>query len=161
MLISVLSCMQLGGGITEKRQGRFGDAKSMPQITAALKKAAYDPRISGIVLKVSPLSAGWAKLQEIRQYIDFFRCVHCATQASRTCSQVSECASRRLLKVALIASSVILLTDTLAQMYPRQPGQRKQHVILSSVYDLTPACVRNQVSMTCVGGRAGRAGSSA
>ena len=66
-------CMQLGGGITEKRQGRFGDAKSMPQITAALKKAAYDPRISGIVLKVSPLSAGWAKLQEIRQYIEFFR----------------------------------------------------------------------------------------
>ena len=70
---SVCLCMQLGGGITEKRQGRFGDAKSMPQITAALKKAAYDPRISGIVLKVSPLSAGWAKLQEIRQYIEFFR----------------------------------------------------------------------------------------
>ncbi len=66
-------CVQLGGGITEKRQGRFGDAKSMPQITAALNKAAYDPRISGIVLKVSPLSAGWAKLQEIRQYIEFFR----------------------------------------------------------------------------------------
>ncbi len=65
--------MQLGGGITEKRQGRFGDAKSMPQITAALKKAAYDPRISGICLKVSPVSAGWAKLQEIRQYIEFFR----------------------------------------------------------------------------------------
>ncbi len=73
-LLSGLHCgVQLGGGITEKRQGRFGDAKSMPQITAALKKAAYDPRISGIVLKVSPLSAGWAKLQEIRQYIEFFR----------------------------------------------------------------------------------------
>lgn len=70
----MLSChMQLGGGITEKAQGRFGDAKSMPQITGALKKAAYDPRVSGILLKVSPLSAGWAKLQEIRQYIEFFR----------------------------------------------------------------------------------------
>lgn len=66
-------CVQLGGGITEKRQGRFGDAKSMPQIISALKKAAYDPRISGILLKLSPLSAGWAKLEEIRQYIKFFR----------------------------------------------------------------------------------------
>lgn len=70
---SSLSVLQLGGGITEKRQGRFGDAKSMPQIVSALKKAAYDPRISGIYLKMSPVSAGWAKLQEIRQYIEFFR----------------------------------------------------------------------------------------
>ena len=70
---SLLSVLQLGGGITEKRQGRFGDAKSMPQIVSALKKAAYDARISGIYLKMSPLSAGWAKLQEIRQYIEFFR----------------------------------------------------------------------------------------
>ena len=70
---SSLPVLQLGGGITEKRQGRFGDAKSMPQIVSALKKAAYDPRISGIYLKMSPLSAGWAKLQEIRQYIEFFR----------------------------------------------------------------------------------------
>ena len=38
----------------------------MPQITGALRKAAYDPRVSGIFIKVSPLSAGWAKLQEIR-----------------------------------------------------------------------------------------------
>lgn len=59
--------LQLGGGITEKRQGGFGsNAKSMPQITGALKKAAYDPRVSGVLLKISPLSAGWAKLQEIR-----------------------------------------------------------------------------------------------
>jgi protease-4 len=59
--------LQLGGGITEKRQGGFtGDAKSVPQICGALRKAAYDPRVSGVFLKVSPLSAGWAKLQEIR-----------------------------------------------------------------------------------------------
>ncbi len=58
--------MQLGGAITEKRQGRFAGANSMPQITGALRKAAYDPRVSGIFIKVSPLSAGWAKLQEIR-----------------------------------------------------------------------------------------------
>lgn len=60
------SGVQLGGAVSEKRQGRFADAKSMPQITGALKKAAYDPRVSGIFIKVSPLSAGWAKLQEIR-----------------------------------------------------------------------------------------------
>ncbi|BDA50409.1 Protease 4 [Coccomyxa sp. Obi] len=65
--------IELGGAITEKRQGRFAGANSMPQITGALRKAAYDPRVSGIFIKVSPLSAGWAKLQEIRQYIDFFR----------------------------------------------------------------------------------------
>ncbi|EIE22855.1 protease IV with duplicated peptidase family U7 domain-containing protein [Coccomyxa subellipsoidea C-169] len=65
--------IELGGGITEKRQGRFAGANSMPQITGALKKAAYDPRVSGVLFKISPLSAGWAKLQEIRQYIDFFR----------------------------------------------------------------------------------------
>ncbi|KAK9917362.1 hypothetical protein WJX75_003547 [Coccomyxa subellipsoidea] len=65
--------IELGGGITEKRQGRFAGANSMPQITGALKKAAYDPRVSGIYLKISPLSAGWAKLQEIRQYIEFFK----------------------------------------------------------------------------------------
>ena len=31
----------------------------------ALKKAAYDPRVAGVYLKVSPLAAGWAKLQEV------------------------------------------------------------------------------------------------
>ena len=40
----------------------------------ALLKAARDPRIVGVCLKISPLQAGWAKLQELRQYIKYFRC---------------------------------------------------------------------------------------
>ncbi len=42
---------QLGGAISEERQGRFGSAKSVPQICSALKKAAYDPRVSGVFIK--------------------------------------------------------------------------------------------------------------
>eukprot|EP00891_Asterochloris_glomerata_P006294 jgi/Astpho2/6294/Aster-08346 len=45
----------------------------MPQICEALLKAARDPRIVGVCLKISPLQAGWAKLQELRQYIKYFR----------------------------------------------------------------------------------------
>ena len=40
----------------------------------ALLKAARDPRIVGVCLKISPVQAGWAKLQELRQYIKYFRC---------------------------------------------------------------------------------------
>ena len=43
----------------------------------ALLKAARDPRIVGVCLKISPLQAGWAKLQELRQYIKYFRCTAC------------------------------------------------------------------------------------
>ncbi|KAK9824686.1 hypothetical protein WJX72_012391 [[Myrmecia] bisecta] len=64
--------LELSGSITEQRQGRFGSATSMPQICEALQKAAYDPRIVGIYIKLAPLSAGWAKLQELRQYIGHF-----------------------------------------------------------------------------------------
>ena len=65
---------QLGAGITEKKQGRFGAATSMPQLTEAITKAAYDPRVKGIYLKLSRLDAGWAKLQELARYLRFFRC---------------------------------------------------------------------------------------
>ncbi|KAK9846465.1 hypothetical protein WJX81_004557 [Elliptochloris bilobata] len=65
--------IELDGAISEKRQGRFGSAQSVPQICRSLQKAAYDPRVCGILLKISPLSVGWARLQEIREYIAFFR----------------------------------------------------------------------------------------
>ena len=83
---------------------RFGSARSIPQVCRSLQKAAYDPRVCGILLKISPLSVrgaptralalflvacnrtvsttavlmclrqvGWARLQEIREYIAFFR----------------------------------------------------------------------------------------
>ena len=69
-IISVASCKlasghaQLGGGITEKKQGGFfSEAQSMPQIIEAINKAAYDPRVSGIYLKLSRLDVGWGKVQ--------------------------------------------------------------------------------------------------
>lgn len=35
---------------------RFGSAQSIPQVCRSLQKAAYDPRVCGVLLKVSPLS---------------------------------------------------------------------------------------------------------
>ena len=63
----------LGGAIGDKRTGRFGSATTLPQITRALEKAAYDPRVSAVWLKIEPLSSGWAKLKEIRDYIALAR----------------------------------------------------------------------------------------
>lgn len=45
----------------------------MPQICQALQKAALDPRIVGICIEIAPLQIGWAKVQEIRRYVDYFR----------------------------------------------------------------------------------------
>lgn len=57
--------MQLDGAISEQQAGRFAPPLSIPQISEALVKAAYDPRIKGVYFKIGPLSAGWAKLQVI------------------------------------------------------------------------------------------------
>ena len=43
--------------MSEERQGRFGSAKSVPQICGALKKAAYDPRVSGVYIKARACSS--------------------------------------------------------------------------------------------------------
>ena len=42
------------------------------QLTRALEKAAYDPRIKAVYLKIDILSVGWAKLQEISEYLELF-----------------------------------------------------------------------------------------
>ncbi len=59
----VSTVMQLDGDIPEQRGGRFAPPLSVPQLKEALLKAAYDPRIRGIHLKIGSVSAGWAKLQ--------------------------------------------------------------------------------------------------
>lgn len=38
-----------------------------PQVCAALKRAALDPRVEGLALEVGPLGVGYAKLEEIRR----------------------------------------------------------------------------------------------
>jgi len=62
-LSNVSVVMQLDGDIPEQRGGRFAPPLSVPQLKEALMKAAYDPRIRGIHLKIGSVSAGWAKLQ--------------------------------------------------------------------------------------------------
>jgi len=64
------------GAIGEKPSGgRFfgGSTLTVPQICAALEKAAYDPRIEGVALRIGPLAVGWAKLQEIGEAMALFR----------------------------------------------------------------------------------------
>ena len=71
--LPVCDCMQISGSIGDKRTGRFGDAFSLPQVCEALIKAAYDPRIKGLYLKIGPVGAGWAKLKEVRDHLRLFR----------------------------------------------------------------------------------------
>jgi hypothetical protein len=40
-----------------RRARRFGSAQSVPQVCRALQKAAYDPRVCGVLFKISPLAA--------------------------------------------------------------------------------------------------------
>ena len=54
---------RVAGGLPEKVQGRFAPGTSLPVLCSCLRKAALDPRISGIYLKLSPLQMGWGKLQ--------------------------------------------------------------------------------------------------
>src|SRR5271170_490045 len=42
----------------------------------AIDSARTDPRITGIVVRVSPLETGWAKLEEIRAHLLAFRASH-------------------------------------------------------------------------------------
>jgi hypothetical protein len=61
------------GDVAEKKQPRLSRVPSMPALCEALRKAAYDPRISGLVLNLDLVSIGWAKAQELRRHIAFFR----------------------------------------------------------------------------------------
>lgn len=61
------------GAIAEKPQPRFSSTLSLPAICDSLQKAAVDPRITGLVVKIDPLQCGWAKLQEIRRHVELFK----------------------------------------------------------------------------------------
>jgi protease-4 len=55
--------LKLSGQVAEQPQGRFSSTVSLPALCDCLKKAALDPRISGVVVKIDPLACGWGKLQ--------------------------------------------------------------------------------------------------
>ena len=60
---SVLT-MKLSGSIAEQPQGRFSSTTALPDICNALRKAALDPRIKGVCVKIDPLQCGWSKIQD-------------------------------------------------------------------------------------------------
>lgn len=61
------------GAIAEKKQPRFSSTVSMPALCESLRKAAYDPRVAGLYMNIDILGAGWAKVEEIRAHIEFFK----------------------------------------------------------------------------------------
>lgn len=61
-------CPQLEGDISDLTRGRFDKGLSVPQLCAALQKAALDPRVKGLCVEIGPLAVGWGKLQEIRRW---------------------------------------------------------------------------------------------
>lgn len=69
---SVLT-MKLSGPIAEQPQGRFSSTTALPDICNALRKAALDPRIKGVCVKIDPLQCGWSKIQEIKRHLAYFR----------------------------------------------------------------------------------------
>ncbi|CAL1403807.1 unnamed protein product [Linum trigynum] len=67
-------CMHLRGEISDTAKGRFlGAELALPQVCENFAKAANDPRIAGIYLKIDGLECGWGKLDEIRRHILDFR----------------------------------------------------------------------------------------
>ena len=69
---SVLT-IKLSGKIAEQPQGRFSNVVALPELTLAFIKAALDPRIKGVCVKIDPLQCGWSKVQEIKRHVEFFR----------------------------------------------------------------------------------------
>jgi len=68
-------CVRIGGDVPERVQGRFGggDGVSVPGLCATLRKAAVDPRIKGLAVRVDPVSVGWARVNEISRALEAFR----------------------------------------------------------------------------------------
>ncbi|CAI0544037.1 unnamed protein product [Linum tenue] len=69
---SVLS-IHLAGEISDVKGKFFSPAFTLPQICENFAKAANDPRIAGIYLRISSLGCGWGKVDEIRRHIVDFR----------------------------------------------------------------------------------------
>jgi protease IV len=75
MIVCRIAATARAGALAEKQRRYFADAAppAMPVVTEALRKAAYDPRVRGVLLRIEPLAIGWARVQEIRRHVEFFR----------------------------------------------------------------------------------------
>ncbi|EFJ46294.1 signal peptide peptidase [Volvox carteri f. nagariensis] len=63
----------LEGEISDQSRGFFDSGLSLPAVCSCLRKAALDPRVQGVAIEIGPLGIGWAKVQEIKRHIDYFR----------------------------------------------------------------------------------------
>jgi protease-4 len=71
--------LELGGSIEEQRAGgALGELTGPPtlvihNILDSIHLAKSDARVAGLVVRINPLAAGWAKVEEIRERIIDFR----------------------------------------------------------------------------------------
>ncbi|MGB6789383.1 MAG: signal peptide peptidase SppA [Candidatus Acidiferrales bacterium] len=71
--------LDLSGSIEEQRPSDFSTALFGSQVTVlhevddSIDQAANDHRIKGLVVRIAPLEAGWAKLEEIHAHLLSFR----------------------------------------------------------------------------------------
>ncbi|KAJ8901717.1 hypothetical protein NDN08_003923 [Rhodosorus marinus] len=71
-------CMTVSGALPDQRPmtslfSQPPESPSLPELTTNLIHAAHDPRISAVYLKIEPLACGYAKLEEVRRHMEFFR----------------------------------------------------------------------------------------
>merc|ERR1712176_1433920 len=68
-------CMEIGDAVSESASSGnpFVKEKTLPRIVSNMKKAAADPRICGLYLKITPLACGYGKICELRRQIEEFR----------------------------------------------------------------------------------------
>merc|ERR1712176_1662680 len=68
-------CMNVGDAVPESSgsDNPFRKDVTLPRVISNMKKAARDPRICGMYLKITPLSCGYGKIEELRRQIESFR----------------------------------------------------------------------------------------
>jgi len=98
---SVLA-IEVGGGLSDKPAGIFSSDVTLPQLSSCLKKAAHDPRITGVFLKISPLACGWAKLEELKRHLRY------VTQAGKFTTAYMEIATEKEYYLAAACEEVFI-----------------------------------------------------
>ena len=65
--------MELEGGLPDAAPNTLWDKLALEDVCSSLRKAAHDPRICAAYLKIGVITCGYARLQEIRRYLHYFR----------------------------------------------------------------------------------------
>ena len=59
--------------VSEQLMGLGGSTVALPKLLENLEKAAVDPRVAALAVRIDTLSIGWGKVDEIRRYINLFK----------------------------------------------------------------------------------------